>query len=84
MDSSTTVILAVNQMSLAKLMQSEEAARSMLAALAFLVWDVLISIDDEVSSKRMTDMPVQRIPTCFPGCVYLDVGEDAMKSLPVY
>ena len=57
------MILAVNQMSLAKLMQSEEAARSMLAALAFLVWDVLISIDDEVSSKRMTDMPVQRIPT---------------------
>lgn len=53
MSPNTNMILAVNQASLAKLMQSEEAGRSLLAALAFLVWDVLITIDDEVSSTRI-------------------------------
>lgn len=48
------VILAVNQASLAKLMQSEEAARSLLAALAFLVWDLLITLNDEVSPRLPT------------------------------
>lgn len=41
--------LAANQIALANLMQSEEGGRSMVAALAFLVWDVLTTLDDEVS-----------------------------------
>ncbi|GJE87387.1 hypothetical protein PsYK624_034700 [Phanerochaete sordida] len=42
------------QLSLERLMQSEDASRSLLAALAFLAWDVLITLDDEAVHIWMT------------------------------
>lgn len=40
--------MAVGQESLARLMQSTAAGQSMVAALCFLVWDVLLTTDQEV------------------------------------
>ncbi|KAJ3531248.1 hypothetical protein NM688_g7600 [Phlebia brevispora] len=46
--------MAVNQVSLANLMQSAEARRSQIAALCFLVWDIVITMDDEVTHIWLT------------------------------
>lgn len=41
--------MSVDQASLAKVMQSVDADRSRLAALAFLAWDIVVTLDEEVS-----------------------------------
>lgn len=42
------------QLSLERLMQSQDASRSLVAALAFLAWDILITLDDEAVHIWMT------------------------------
>lgn len=40
--------MAIDQVPLARLMQSVEAGRSEIGALCFLIWDILITTDQEV------------------------------------
>ncbi|EKM60021.1 uncharacterized protein PHACADRAFT_250873 [Phanerochaete carnosa HHB-10118-sp] len=49
------------QLDLQTLMQSEDASRSLVAALAFLVWDILITLDDEAVHIWMTEFQPLKI-----------------------
>jgi hypothetical protein len=65
-------------------MQSQEAGRSLVAALAFLVWDVLITLDDEVRSSANVLLLIMCIRAhghfYSLGCALMDVSSLHLHS----